>query len=134
MRGAMMSDLLLNHSLRYQRMRTKAKAEDQRTLFDQIEREKVDGIERSYRNTTSVWKQEASEALQVLAKLQREITSEDVITLLERKGVTTGNNKAMGAVMVAAQRAGVIKATDKWVTSRLKRRHHAPVRVWEVVR
>jgi hypothetical protein len=103
----------------------------QQTIYDQA---KQQGIEVSYGNTTSEWKAEAGNALQILCKRQNFITSEDVIVLLESAGITTGNNKALGAVMQSAQRAGLIKPTGEWQTSKLKRRHGAPVRVWKVVR
>jgi len=118
----------------YLKARKKNEAINQQTIFDQSIREKTLGIEASYRNTSTTWKEEAGAALQLLARMQRFITSEDVIVLLEKKGVTTGNNKAMGAVMSAAQRSGLIKPTGQWQTSKLKRRHGAPVRVWEVAR
>lgn len=104
------------------------------TIFDQSQRSKQQGIEVSYRNTTSYWKAEAGEALQILCKQKNFITSEDVIVLLEKAGITTGNNKALGAIIQSAHRAGLIKPTGDWKTSQLKRRHGAPVRVWQVVR
>lgn len=103
----------------------------QQTIYDQ---EKQRGIEVSYGNTTTEWKEEAGSALQILAKLQRFITSEDIIVLLEKKGVTTGTNKALGAVMQAAHRSGLIKPTGEWKTSQLKRRHGAPLRIWSTVK
>ncbi len=117
-------------------IRTKKKQEtvDQQTIFDQTMREKTLGMEASYLHTSTVWKEEAGAALQILARRQKFITSEDVIILLERKGVTTGNNKAMGAVMSAAHRSGLIKPAGHWQPSKLKRRHAAPIRVWTVVR
>lgn len=102
----------------------------QLSIYDQKQR----GIEVSYANTSTEWKEEAGAALQILAKLQRYITSEDIIILLEKKGLVTGNNRSLGAVMQAAQRSGLIKPTGQWKTSQLKRRHGAPLRIWEVVR
>lgn len=89
------------------------------------------GIEVSYANASTVWKEEAGATLQVVAKTQKFLTSEDVITVLEKKGVTTGNNKAMGGVMQAAHRIGLIRPTGEWRSSKLARRHAAPLRVWE---
>ncbi len=127
-----MTEMTLNR--KWIRAKRKAEAIDQQSIFDQTMKEKTLGIEASYRNTSSYWREEAGQALQVLARLQTYITSEDVITLLEKKGVVTSNNKAMGAVMVSAHRSGLIKPTNEWRTSKLKRRHHAPVRVWQVVK
>lgn len=103
----------------------------QQSIYDQA---KERGIELSYKNTSSVWKEEAGAALHVISRRQRFITSEDIITLLEKKGVTTGNNRAIGAVMRSAKRAGLIKPTGEFRVSKLARRHGGPIRVWEVIR
>lgn len=112
-------------------MKTTGGGEMTLSIFDQV---KQQGIEASYQNTTTYWKEEAGAALQLLAKLQRFITSEDIIVLLEKKGITTSNNKALGAVMQSAQRSGLIKPTGDWKTSQLKRRHGAAIRVWASTR
>ena len=108
--------------------------DNQPTIFDQTEQAKQQGMEASYQHADSLWKREAAATLQLLIKQQRFITSEDIITILEERGITTGTNKAIGAIMQAAKRSGQIQATDQWRESKLKRRHKAPVRVWEAIR
>jgi len=106
----------------------------QPSIFDQAERAKTEGMEVSYRNAGTYWQDKASEVLQELIRSNRYVTSEDVIIELENRGITTGNNKALGALMTAAKRAGQIKPTGEWTTSKLKRRHGAPLRKWETVK
>lgn len=92
------------------------------------------GMEASYSSTTTRWKEEAGVTLNNLIQVKDTITSEDIIISLEKRGITTGNNKAMGALMTAAQRSGLIQPLPEYKQSALPRRHKAPIRVWKVVK
>lgn len=107
---------------------------NQHSIFDQAKRAMVQGREAAWQHADSHWKRRAGEILQELIIARKFITSEDVIMRLESEGITTGNNRAIGALMSAAKRAGQIKPTGEYKESRLKRRHKAPLRIWQIVR
>lgn len=100
------------------------------TLFDQRERLVSEGIEASYRNANTVWKAAAAARIAYLAKRVSRFTSDDVIEFLDRRGITTGNNSALGAIFRSAQRMGMITNTGSFKESRRPQQHNAPVRVW----
>lgn len=102
----------------------------QQTIFDQAEKAKQEGIELVYRHADSYWKKAASEQLLEVAQKQREFTSDDILVPLETRGVTTGDYRAIAAVLQAAARMGLIVGTERFVRCRRKSRHGAPIMVW----
>lgn len=103
----------------------------QTTIFDQAEKAKREGIELVYQHANSVWKKAAAEQLLHVCKSKRRFTSEDVLIPLEERGITTGDNRAIAAILESARRMGLITSLDVFVRSRRKSRHGAPIMMWE---
>lgn len=102
----------------------------QKSLFDQAERAKQEGINASYNHTTTIWKDAAGEALIAVAKTHREFTSDEVWSYLAQRGIHTGENRALGAVMQAGGRAGVIEHTDRYRATTRPVGHKGPKAIW----
>lgn len=94
------------------------------------EKQKNEGIEAAYRGADTEWKRAAIECLQRMIKTQKYVTSEDVVLELNKRGITTSENRAMGAIMQSFSRAGLIESTGQFTTSRRPECHKSPVRVW----
>ena len=102
----------------------------QATIFDTAEKQKSEGIEAAYRGADSEWKRAAAECLQQMVETREFITSEDVVLELNKRGIVTSENRAMGAVMQSFSRAGLIESTGRFTTSRRPECHKSPVRIW----
>lgn len=103
-------------------------ARTQKSIFDQADRQAVEGMELSYRHAPTYWKEAAREALHELCRRQAEFTTDELWEILGQKGVHTGEPRALGAIIKGASRAGLIVATGKYVAS--GRRHNAPITLW----
>lgn len=103
----------------------------QQSIFDQVEQAKQTGIELVYRHASTTWKRAAADRLYSVIQKQEFFTSDDVLIPLEKDGEVTGDNRAIAAILQAFSRAGLITATDRFITCKRKSRHHAPVRVWQ---
>lgn len=103
----------------------------QQTIFDQTEQKKQTGIDVSYFNADPVWKRAAAERMRYLAESCDTFTSDDILIFLEARGIVTGNNKAIAAILQAGARAGLIKTTEQFVRCKRPQRHGAPVMVWK---
>lgn len=101
-----------------------------KSLFDQSERKKIEGMEASFRHADSEWVKAANARIKKLVDLKTPFTSDDVVEYLDTKGVVTGNNSALGAIMQSWQRSGQIQPTGIYLPSRRVKRHKAPVRQW----
>lgn len=110
---------------------TGAVVQSQQSIFDVAERKKTEGMEVAFRNANTKWRQAAVEHLQYLVETRRFITSEDVVLHLNGLGIVTGENRAMGAIMKAFERAGQIISTGRFTESRRPECHKSPVRIWE---
>jgi hypothetical protein len=102
----------------------------QQSIFDQAEKSKQEGIELVYRHANTFWKKEAASTLLRVARKQEYFTSDDILIPLETRGVTTGDNRAIAAVLQSANRMGLITSTDRFIRCRRKSRHGAPIMVW----
>ena len=102
----------------------------QTTIFDQAEHAKQEGIELVYRHASSTWQTAAAKMLLEVAQKQREFTSDDILIPLEARGITTGDNRVIAAVLQSASRMKLITSTDRFVRCRRKSRHGAPIMVW----
>jgi hypothetical protein len=100
------------------------------SIFDQAERAKQDGINLSYNNATTEWKRAAGESLIKVAKSLQEFTTDDIWAELATRGIHTGENRAMGAVIQSGRRAGVITLTGNYVASSRIEAHKGPKAVW----
>jgi hypothetical protein len=101
-----------------------------KAVFDRYERRKHEGIEASFFHADTDWKRAAADRVYWLAKHRHEFTADDVIEFLDAKGITTGNNSALGAIMQAAQRMGIITNSGHFKESRRPVQHSKPLRIW----
>lgn len=69
------------------------------------------------------WKDAAAGLVVELADRGVPFTSDDVVELLEDRGVSTHNLAALGPVFQRAARAGTIRKTGLLIPSRIPRRH-----------
>lgn len=78
------------------------------------------------------WAELARQAVETLAARPEPFTSEDVIDRvgLPRPNAGANRNNAVGAVMSAAARAGVIRKTGRYVETRRPSSHARIVAVW----
>ena len=103
----------------------------QSTIFDTAEKKKQEGIELVYKHANTTWKRAAADRLRWLVENRRMFTSDDILEHLEAKGIVTGDNRAIAAILQSAGRVGLISSTDKFVRCRRPSRHGAPIMVWE---
>ena len=105
----------------------------QTTVFDIADKKKQEGMEASFRNADSVWKKAANERIRDLVNRGGTFTADDVLEFLDEQGIVTHENRALGAIMQAWARAGIIKSTGMQVKCRRKKRHAGWVMLWRVV-
>ncbi len=103
----------------------------QRSIFDQAERLKQEGIEAAYQYADLDWKKIASDAVRHCAETMPEFTSDDVWEIINKTGITTSENRAFGAIMQAASRSGMVVATGNFIASTRKQVHKNPIRIWQ---
>ena len=103
----------------------------QQSFYDQAEKAKHEGIELVFRNADTKWKREASKKLFQIAQARRTFTSDDILEPLGIAGIVTKDNRALGAILLAASRMHLIKSTDTFIRSRRRSRHGAPIMVWK---
>jgi hypothetical protein len=84
-------------------------------------------------NADEEWKRVARQAIQQVAKTRREFTSDAVLEIIEshKPPVWTHEPRALGPLMMAAMRQGLIQRTDRVVKSCDISRHAAEKRVWK---
>lgn len=100
------------------------------TIFDQVERTKQAGIEAAFQHADSYWKNAAKTALRECAENMREFASDDVWRLIAKTGTATGENRALGAIMQAASRAGMIQKTGRYRETKRSSQHKQPIAIW----
>lgn len=103
---------------------------DQLTIYDQAERIKQQGMEAAYQYADVDWRRIASEAVRECALTMPEFTPDDVWEIIFKSGITTHENRAFGSIMQSAARAGMIKKTGRYIESRRKNQHKAPLTQW----
>lgn len=93
-------------------------------------------IDQVETNADDAWKDKAAQAVSILASGNREFTTDEVWALLATAGidVSTHEPRAMGAIMRACAREGLIEATDRTRCSVRVACHRRPVRVWRSLR
>jgi hypothetical protein len=112
-------------------MATRIRAGTQRSIFDAAGQKEAEGMELAYVGANARWQSAAAKRLRYLARTRQYFTSDDVLSSLEQRGIFTGDNRALGAIFTAHQEAQWILATGKFMMSRRRQRHRAPVRVWK---
>lgn len=104
----------------------------QASVFDQIDKAKHEGMEVSYRNSDTTWRKAVNDRLNEIRQYKETFTSDDIITHLDELGIVTSDNRALGAIMVAHARAGLIESTGTQVKCKRKKRHGGYVTLWRV--
>lgn len=109
---------------------------DQPTLFDapaaHAARDRA--ITQTENANDPRWQAAARFAIEALAKMRREMTSDDVWEFLAHHGLPMPDEpRVLGAVMKRAAAAGIIEATDRVVNSRREAAHAGPKRIWRSV-
>lgn len=104
----------------------------QTTIYNLIERKKHEGMEASYRSSDSIWREAVNERMHELIDRGGTFTSDDILEHLDKLGIFTKENRALGAIMTAFARTGLIESTGTQVKCRRKSRHHGYVTLWRV--
>jgi len=104
----------------------------QRTLDPALTRKKRDeAIERVGGNASPEWKAQARAAVVSIAYSQDTFTSDDVWVVLDARGVPRPHEgRALGAVMMALVREGVIRKTGEYRQTAQPKSHGSPATVW----
>lgn len=89
-----------------------------------------EGMARAERSADEDWKREALDAVEQLAYVLTYLTSDDVWPVLFAREVGTHEHRAMGPVMLAAKRLGLIEPTAAFRPSTRAKAHAGPKRVW----
>lgn len=89
-----------------------------------------EGIKQVEENANLVWLKCAANHVHRTAKNYPEFTTDLIWSWMDLAGLTTHDNRAMGAVMKKAQAEGWIEPTDRVVKSTRPVCHSRPIRVW----
>ena len=110
-------------------MKRRKKSAGQLALFDPVAGElaRDEGIERASEGAGEEWFRDAYRAVVELARSCDAFTSDHVWATGLRK---PEEPRALGAVMLRAQKDGVIEARREFRQTAQASRHRAPVRVW----
>jgi hypothetical protein len=87
-------------------------------------------IRKAYRNAAGEWKRAARIAVKSIARETSEFTTREVRARLSQYGVSTHEDRALGAIMRSAAKQGVIEKTDRTVKSGERINHNRDLRVW----
>ena len=85
-------------------------------------------------NANPNWWQHAVNIVQDVAATSFDFTTDDIWCELERRNVMTPHEpRAIGAVVVAVKRLGLIAPTNRYRPSNRPECHARPIRVWQAV-
>jgi len=85
-------------------------------------------------NADPGWWQHAVNIVKDVAATSFDFTTDDIWCELERRNVITPHEpRAIGAVVVAVKRLGLIAPTDRYRPSNRPECHARPIRVWQAV-
>jgi hypothetical protein len=88
-----------------------------------------DGIRRASEHANSDWRWHAEQAVMRAARKLPELIADDVQLEIPVE-VTTHEGRALGAVMLAAVKAGILEKTERFKASANPRCHRNPRRIW----
>lgn len=88
-----------------------------------------EAVQRVEENTDPAWKAVAERFVHGLP-VEAEFTTDRVWFHLERASVTTPEPRALGAIMLALSRAGVIEKTGRYIQTTRPKAHARPIPVW----
>lgn len=93
-----------------------------------------DYIQQVDDNADRAWRRMAGRAVRYISRTWPTFTTDQVWAVLdEHTNLKTHNPRALGAVMLAAKKEGLIESLDEWRTSARPACHGRPVRVWRRV-
>jgi hypothetical protein len=99
-------------------------------LLSMIAEIREEAINRVEENADSEWKAAAYETGFRLAVAHETLTSNDIFDAMPRT-VRTHDPRAMGPVLLALKRDGILEATDRFTTSTSLVAHGRPTRIWQ---
>lgn len=102
----------------------------QATIFE-AERLKQEGMEASYKHSDPIWREAVVTRLHEVLRTKEYFTSDDILIPVEKQGIFTKTNSALGAILTAAKRSGLIEATGQFRESQRPSRHRAAIRLWK---
>lgn len=83
-------------------------------------------------NTDPTWATETMLIIKQIATNTFDFTTDDIWQALSETSLPTPHEpRALGALMIAAQRAGLITPTDRYRQSQRPECHARPIRVWQ---
>lgn len=83
-------------------------------------------------NTNPAWATETMLIIKQIATNTFDFTTDDIWQALSETSLPTPHEpRALGALMIAAQRAGLIAPTDRYRQSKRPECHARPIRVWQ---
>jgi hypothetical protein len=99
---------------------------------DEGERRKLDAMGRADAHAAGDWRTVARRCVRHAAETRREFTTDHLWALLARHypNVHTHEPRAMGPLMVWAQKNGLVEPTDRVSLSNRPEHHRYPCRVW----
>lgn len=77
-----------------------------------------------------LWATKALECVCEVASEQETFTGDDVMNILEERGLLPNEHRALGPVMIEAAKANIMEKTDRFQSSTRKTQHGSPRRVW----
>ena len=89
-----------------------------------------EGIHRAGSHADEAWKDAAYRIVSELAQSHRAFTSDEVWQRLSKAGYSTPEPRAMGAVMLAAARAGLIVKSRSYTPTNRTAANRRPIPVW----
>ncbi len=89
-----------------------------------------DGIHRAGSNADEAWKDAAYRIVSELARSHKAFTSDEVWQQLSKAGYSTPEPRAMGAVMLAAAKAGLIVKSRSYIPTNRTAANRRPVAIW----
>lgn len=90
-------------------------------------------IDHAASGADAQWWREAAAAISLLCKRGTPFTTDAVWFLLDKSGVKTHDPRALGAVVRAACKDGLIRPTGEYHKSTRKECHRRPLAVWRPV-
>lgn len=95
-------------------------------LFTYVQDPKAVALTRVWHGAGLDWQLAAMEAVRELCRARAEFTADD----LEAVAKETHEPRAIGALLIAAKKAGLCEPTERYLNSRLKSCNSRPKRVW----
>lgn len=104
---------------------------DQMSIFDtgRAKASRDEAVERVERHADTLWKNAVREIVHQLARERDYFTTDDVLARLELVAVETHELRALGPMMLAVAREGIIEPKGYVASSRVVS-HARPKRLW----